>query len=52
MGLVMKNDKILSPEHFYDEMAPFYDRHIEETRFPMLSPIEGKRFLESLFAKS
>lgn len=46
----MKIDKILSPETFYDKMAPFYDRHIERTRFSLLTPTEEKRFLESFLS--
>jgi SAM-dependent methyltransferase len=46
----MKSDRILSPESFYDRMAPFYDCHIEKTRFPSLSPIEEREFLESFLS--
>jgi ubiquinone/menaquinone biosynthesis C-methylase UbiE len=46
----MESDKILSPGNFYDKMAPFYDRHIEKTRFPLLPPTEEKRFLESFLS--
>ena len=40
----------MSPENFYNKMAPFYDRHIKETRFSILSPTEEKSFLESLLS--
>ncbi|MBC8461817.1 MAG: class I SAM-dependent methyltransferase [Deltaproteobacteria bacterium] len=46
----MKSNKNLSPENFYDKMAPYYDCHIELTRFPLLSPTEEKEFLESFFS--
>lgn len=44
----MKDRDILCPRDFYDRMAHFYDDHIEQTRFNLLSPEEEKEFHERL----
>lgn len=31
----MAKQKTIDTQSFYDKMAPFYNRHIEQTRFPM-----------------
>lgn len=39
---------ILEPDEFYNQMAPYYDGHIEQTRFTHLSPDQERSFLESV----
>ena len=39
--------ELLDPGEFYDNMAPYYDRFIESTRYNTLSLEEEEKFIES-----
>ena len=38
---------LFDPEEFYDNMAPYYDKYIESTRYDILSLEAEKEFIES-----
>ena len=46
--ILMRKTKSIRPEKFYDNMAPYYDDFIKETRLPSCSLEAEKVFLESV----
>ena len=43
----MEPEELMGPEEFYDNMAPYYDKFIESTRYNILSLEEEEKFINS-----